>query len=168
MPRSFDLAATYGCSVAEVLTAFSDKRYWLKRLELSGCDETSLDVLDADDHAGIRIVTTQTVRLARLPKIVTQVHRGDLTLVREESWTPLRDGRSSADISAKMLGTPARVRADAELADEGSGARGTVHVTVEVKIPLLGGQLENQIGGQLVDLLRLEQEFTDKWVNDHS
>ena len=168
MPRSFDLAAAYGCSAAQVLTAFSDKQYWLTRLELSGCDETSLDVLNTGDDGAIDVVTTQTVRLARLPAIVTQIHRADLTLVREENWTPLAGGQSSATIAAKMLGTPARVRASAALSESACGARGDVYVTVEVKIPLLGGKLEEQIGAQLVELLRLEQEFTDKWVSDHS
>jgi hypothetical protein len=45
MPRSYDMAAEYPCSVAEVYGAFAEKAYWLERLEKSGCDAVSLDKL---------------------------------------------------------------------------------------------------------------------------
>jgi len=44
------------------------------------------------------------------------------------------------------------------------GARLKFRATVEVKIPLVGGKLENFIGGQLVDLLIREQRFTTTWI----
>ncbi|MCX2710583.1 DUF2505 domain-containing protein [Mycolicibacterium sp. J2] len=175
MPRSFDLAATYEHTAADVLAAFSEKQYWLARLEKSGCDEISLDVLQTSADGGIEVVTTQTVRPTKLPALVTQFHRGDLTLIREERWTPLRGaaagaGRASAIIKGELPGTPARVAATATLYDttDGTrGARGDVRVTIEVKIPLVGGKLENFIGGHLVEMLRLEQDFTSEWIRKH-
>ncbi|CDO09480.1 DUF2505 domain-containing protein [Mycolicibacterium cosmeticum] len=172
MPRSFDLAATYEYTAAEVHAAFSEKQYWLARLEKSGCDEISLDVLETGADGGIEVVTTQTVRPTKLPALVTQFHRGDLTLIREERWTPLRGadsgtGRATATIKGDLPGTPARVAATATLFDTTDGARGDVHVTIEVKIPLVGGKLENFIGGHLVEMLRLEQVFTSEWIREH-
>ncbi len=172
MPRSFDLAATYEYTAAEVHAAFSEKQYWLARLEKSGCDEISLDVLETGADGGIEVVTTQTVRPTKLPALVTQFHRGDLTLIREERWTPLRGadcrtGRATATIKGDLPGTPARVAATATLYDTTDGARGDVHVTIEVKIPLVGGKLENFIGGHLVEMLRLEQVFTSEWIREH-
>jgi hypothetical protein len=175
MPRSFDLAATYEYTAADVLAAFSEKQYWLARLEKSGCDEISLDVLQTPADGGIEVVTTQTVRPTKLPALVTQFHRGDLTLIREERWTPLRGaesgaGRATATIKGELPGTPARVAATATLYDvtDGTrGARGDVRVTIEVKIPLVGGKLENFIGGHLVEMLRLEQVFTSEWIREH-
>lgn len=161
------MAATYECTAGQVLAAFSEKPYWLTRLEKSGCDETSLDVLETAADGSIEVVTTQTVRPAKLPAVVTQFHRGDLTLRRVERWTAPVDGHSAGTIDGDLLGTPARVTATVVLADTATGARADVHVTVEVKIPLVGGKLESFLGGQLVDLLRLEQVFTSNWIKDH-
>ncbi len=39
--------------------------------------------------------------------------------------------------------------------------------TVEVRVPLVGGKIENFIGGQLVDLLIAEQRFTTVWITEN-
>lgn len=165
------MAATYECPAALVLAAFSEKPYWLTRLEKSGCDETSLDVLETAADGTIDVVTTQTVRPAKLPAVVTQFHRGDLTLIRKERWSPLsvtdQGARSSATIMGDLTGTPALVTASAALSDTDTGAHAQIRVTVEVKIPLVGGKLESFIGGHLVEMLRLEQVFTSEWIRDH-
>ena len=36
---------------------------------------------------------------------------------------------------------------------------------VEVRIPLVGGKVENFIGSQHVELLIAEQRFTTAWIN---
>ena len=40
--------------------------------------------------------------------------------------------------------------------------------TVEVRIPLVGGKLENFIGSQLVELLIREQRFTTTWIGENA
>ena len=87
------MATEYGGSVEQVHRAFSDEQYWLARLADSGADDYSLDSMTVDDD-GIDIVTTQTLRADRLPAVVTQFHRGDLSFVREETWSadPRRAG----------------------------------------------------------------------------
>jgi hypothetical protein len=42
----------------------------------------------------------------------------------------------------------------------------TLRATVEVRIPLVGGKLENFIGNQLVELLIREQRFTTMWIGE--
>ena len=49
---------------------------------------------------------------------------------------------------------------------ESGGARLKVRATVEVRIPLVGGKLENFIGNQLVELLIREQRFTTTWISE--
>jgi hypothetical protein len=39
---------------------------------------------------------------------------------------------------------------------------------VEVRIPLVGGKVENFIGSQLVGLLTAEQDFTTAWIRDNA
>ncbi len=74
------MAAEYEGSVEQVHQAFSDEQYWLARLADSGADDYSLDSMTVDGDGGIDVVTTQTLRADRLPGVVTQFHRGDLSL----------------------------------------------------------------------------------------
>jgi hypothetical protein len=169
MPRSFDMATEYGASVEQVLQAFGDEQYWLSRLADSGADEYSLDSLTADGN-GIDVVTTQRLRADRLPAVVTQFHRGDLALVREEKWSPVRDGRATATIRLAIIGAPATLSGAAVLAPAKSddSSRLEFNATVQVNVPLVGGKIENFIGGQLVDLLIAEQRFTTVWITENA
>lgn len=162
------MAAEYGGSVEQVHRAFSDERYWLARLTDSGADDYSLDSMVVDEHGGIDVVTTQTLRADRLPGVVTQFHRGDLSFVREETWSPVRDGKAGATVKGSIPGAPAGLTGTAALAPAGPGSRLEFTVEVEVRVPLVGGKIENFIGSQLVDLLIAEQRFTTVWIAENA
>jgi hypothetical protein len=167
MPRSFDMAADYGGSVDQVFRAFSDEQYWLARLAGSGADKTTLDAMEPTANGGVDVLTTQTLRAERLPAVVTQFHHGDLSFVREETWGPIVEGRTEAVVKGSIPGAPATLHGTAVLTPSGSGARLEFRATVEVRIPLVGGKVENFIGSQLADLLSAEQRFTTEWIREH-
>ncbi|MUM26710.1 DUF2505 domain-containing protein [Mycolicibacterium sp. CBMA 295] len=155
-------------SVEHVHRAFGDERYWLARLADSGADETTLDALTVTGDGGIDVVTTQILRADRLPGLVSQFHRGDLRIRREERWQPIRDGLADGTVEGSIPGAPVSLSGTAKLATTDSGSRLTVHITVEVRVPLVGGKIESFIGRQLVDLLTAEQRFTSVWISDHA
>lgn len=169
MPRSFDLAAEYEGTVEDVHRAFADEGYWLARLADSGADDATLDQMTVDADGGIDVTTTQILRADRLPGVVTQFHRGDLSIRREETWSPVRDGRASATVTGSIPGAPVSLTGAATLEprDDG-GARLTLRVTVEVRVPLVGGKIENFIGNGLVDLIIAEQRFTTEWITENA
>ncbi|MDP9168848.1 MAG: DUF2505 domain-containing protein [Actinomycetota bacterium] len=167
MPRSFDMAADYDGTVDQIHRAFSDENYWLQRLEQSGADKTTLESMTTDADGGIDVITTQTLRADRLPGVVSQFHHGDLSFVREEVWSPVRDGRATATVKGSIPGAPASLSGTAALSSTETGARLELTATVEVRIPLIGGKVENFIGSQLVGLLGAEQDFTTAWIRDH-
>ncbi|MCV7066875.1 DUF2505 domain-containing protein [Mycolicibacterium farcinogenes] len=167
MPRSFDMATDYEGSVEQVHRAFGDERYWLARLADSGADETSLDALNVTADGSIDVVTTQVLRSDRLPGLVSQFHRGDLSIRREEHWQPIRDGRSAGAVTGTIPGAPVSLSGTAALAGTDGGSRLSVHISVEVKVPLVGGKIESFIGSQLTDLLIAEQRFTSVWITEH-
>jgi hypothetical protein len=167
MPRSFDMAAEYDGSVEQVYRALRDQNYWHERLADSGADEATLDSMTVDD-GGIDVVTTQVLRRDRLPGVVTQFHRGDLSIVREEAWSPVRDGTATATVTGAIPGAPVSLTGTAVLAaTDGGGSRLQFTASVEVRIPLVGGKVENFIGSQLVELLIAEQRFTTAWIEDN-
>src|SRR5277367_3754059 len=168
MPRSFDMSTDYVVTVEEVFPAFSEEQYWLARLADSGADDTTLDSMQiggpSGDDGSIDVITTQILRSDRLPGVVTQFHRGDLRIRREERWEPVTNGSSTAIVTGSILDAPASLTGTAVL--ESGGSRLKLRATVEVRIPLVGGKLENFIGSQLVELLIAEQRFTTVWISE--
>jgi hypothetical protein len=169
MPRSFDMAAEYEGSVEQVHRAFGNQTYWLERLADSGADRATLDSMTVTADGGIDVVTTQVLRRDRLPGIVTQFHPGDLSIVREEKWSPVSDGRATATVTGAIPGAPVTLSGTAVLAsNDDGGSRLEFTAAVEVRIPLVGGKVENFIGNQLVELLIGEQRFTTAWIKDNA
>ena len=166
------MSTDYGVTVEEVLRAFSDEEYWLARLADSGADDTTLDSMQLGGPSGtdgsIDVITTQVLRSDRLPGLITQFHRGDLRIRREEKWEPVTNGSATAAITGSILDAPASLTGTAVLEPvaETGGARMKLRATIEVRIPLVGGKLENFIGNQLVELLIAEQRFTTTWIGE--
>ena len=117
--------------------------------------------------AASTVATTQVLRADRLPGIVTQFHRGDLKIQRVESWTGLVDGTATAAVTGAIAAAPVALSGDAHLAPSDAHARLAFRATVEVRIPLVGGKVENFIGNQLVELLIAEQRFTTMWIAEN-
>jgi hypothetical protein len=174
MPRSFDVSADYEGSIDGIYRAFTDADYWLGRLEFSSVDESKLESMrvggESGDDGTIDVVTLQVMHRHNLPSVVTQVHRGDLCIRREEIWSPLVDGTMTASIRGSILNAPVSVAGTAvisPLAPSG-GAKLDVSITVQVRIPLIGGKLEKLIGAQLATLLSEEQRFTTTWLDSRA
>jgi len=161
------MATDYAGSVKQVHDALCDEQYWLARLADSGADDASLDSMRLDDRGGVTVATTQILRADRLPGIVTQFHRGDLEIQRVESWTGLVDGMAMAAVTGAIAAAPVALSGDAHLAPSDTHARLAFRATVEVRIPLVGGKVENFIGNQLVELLIAEQRFTTMWIAEN-
>jgi hypothetical protein len=164
MPRSFDLSAYYSVGVEPVRAAFGDEEYWLARLADSGADFATLDSMVVEEDGRVIVATTQALRPDRLPAVITQFHRGDLRIVRTESWSPVTDGTAHAELNGSVPGAPVSLVGTAELAPSDSGSRMAFRATVEVNIPLVGGKLESFIGGKLAELVSAEQRFTTLWI----
>jgi hypothetical protein len=168
MPRSFDMSAEYEGGVEQVHRALRDQNYWLERLADSGADKATLDSMAVDGNGGIGVVTTQVLRRDRLPGVVQQFHPGDLSIVREEVWSPVDGDKATATVTGSIPGAPVSLTGTAVLAAAGNGgSRLQFTASVEVRIPLVGGKVENFIGSQLVELLIGEQRFTTAWLKDN-
>lgn len=167
MPRTFEISADCAGSVEKVRQAYREPGYWQARIASYGLDDAMLESLRETD--GILEVTThQVLRSAVLPGLITQVHRGDLSIRRTESWEPVRDGIATAAVEASIEGAPARVTGTARLSPAAvpDSSQLVYQLTVEVRVPLIGGKLENFIGAQLTDLVAAEQRFTTEWITD--
>jgi uncharacterized protein DUF2505 len=172
MPRSFDLSADYKDSVEEVHRAFRTEKYWRARLADIPVDDARLELLrvggESGDDGTVDVITLQVVHSHHLPALVKQLHRGDLCVRREETWGPVTDGAATASIVGAIVGTPVQVSGTAELSPGTlEGARLTFRITVTVRIPIIGGKVENLIGAHLADLVTREQRLTTEWIADN-
>ena len=158
------MATDYEGSVEQVHQALCDKQYWLARLADSGADDATLNSMQLTPEGGVDVTTTQVLRADRLPAVVTQFHLGDLEIHRMESWTGLVDGHAEATVSGSIYRAPVTLTGSAQLSPSKIQAHLAFHATVEVRIPLVGGKVENFIGNHLADLMNAEQRFTTRWI----
>lgn len=170
MPRSFDLSADYGGSVDDVHRAFTDESYWRARLADSGVDVATLESMRVGGESGdddtVEVVTLQVIHSHNLPGMVTQLHSGDLCIRREESWGAVTDGAAEGSVVGSIVDAPVNLAGSALLSPitETGGTRLEFRATVQVRVPIIGGKLENIIGGRLAELVAAEQRFTTKWM----
>lgn len=166
MPRSFDLSADYDGSVDEVHHAFTDENYWRARLAGSGVDVATLESMRVGDEDTVEVVTLQVIRSDKLPGMVTQLHSGDLRIRREEVWGPVTGGAATGSVVGSIVDAPVNLAGNAvlEAIDETGGSRLTFRATVQVRVPIIGGKLENIIGTRLAELVAAEQRFTTEWI----
>lgn len=164
MPRTFTLLQRYRASVEQVYAAFTDERYWLARLADSGADTAALDSMTVGTDGGVDVSTTQRLHREKLPALAAQFHPGDLEVTRHEKWRPVRDGKARAEVTGKIVGAPAKLSGDAVLEPAADGCELRLTATIRVDIPLVGGKIENFIGGQLTELITAEQRFTSTWL----
>jgi hypothetical protein len=172
MPRSFDLSADYDGSVEEVHRAFTHEDYWRARLAESGVDVGTLESMRVGDDDTVEVVTLQVIRSENLPGMVTQLHSGDLCIRREESWGPVSesDGSAQGSVLGSILEAPVNLTGEAALSPirETGGTRLVFRATVQVRVPIIGGKLENIIGARLAELVEAEQRFTTKWIAERA
>ncbi len=164
------MSADFEGSVEEIHRAFHETDYWTARLAEVPADVASVELLRIGGESGtdgtIEVVTVQTVHSHNLPGLVTQLHRGDLCIRREEAWGPVNDGFTTLSVRASVERTPVNVWGTGVLSPvgESGGSRLSGQLTVQARIPLIGGKVEKLIGAQLRELVALEQRFTTKWI----
>lgn len=111
-------------------------------------------------------MVTVTLRLLRdrLPALVTQIYRGDLTMVRNEAWRPDGTDVVRGDIRVAVPGAPVSAHGTATLTPQTDGSRLDCRTTVRVAVPYVGGKLEDYLGRQFCDGLPAIQDFTSEWI----
>lgn len=153
--------------VEQVFWAFGSRDYWTARLSAFGGGTAALDSLDLDNGGHVTVVVKLSLLRERLPRMVTQLHRGDLAMIRSERWYRIAEGRVRGDITASVPGAPFSAAGEALLAPTPNGSRLDYTTTVAVRIPLVGGKIESYIGNQASQEIAALQRFTTEWITDN-
>ncbi|HME77121.1 MAG TPA: DUF2505 domain-containing protein [Mycobacterium sp.] len=168
MPRtvSWSAESPFGCE--QFHSALRDEDYWLARL---GQYDVGTDIPDSPIVEGdgtVTVATTLSVFGDRLPKMVTQLRRGDVKMVRHEKWTPVEGGPVRGQTSTTAPGVPLSVLTEALLTPARDGSRLEYTTTVEIRVPFIGGKIESHIGSKVPEHIAETHRFTMAWINGNA
>jgi len=164
MPRLFELSFDSPVGVEEILAAFGDDEYWQERLAAFDSGTATLDSMTVDADGVVSVVLTVSLFAYRLPKLITTLVRGDLAMTRTETWYPAGNGQAHGEIEVAVPGAPVSAIGEVVLTSSAHGSRLKFSTAVQVKVPLVGGQVEGFIIGRLGSEIGAVQAFTDRWI----
>lgn len=168
MPRSVDVTVESPVSVATVLSTFGDEVYWRARLAEFTDGTATLDDLTVGDDGTVAIALRLGLVRDRLPKVITQLHKGDLEMLRKETWRWSDSGQARGDIDVSVPGTPLSVVGHGVLTPADTGTRLSYTATVKVNVPLVGGKIESYLCAQTVGEITRLQDFTNRWIAENA
>ncbi|MGE2692123.1 DUF2505 domain-containing protein [Mycolicibacterium pulveris] len=167
MPRSFEGQTESPASVDEIFAAFGRTDYWLARLATS--DATAeLDSLVVDPDGTVSVHLTQFLGRQLLPASVSKFIPGEVKLLHSETWRPEGDGEVRGQITVAISGGLGSCRAKTWLAPTADGSQLRFTGRVEVKIPLVGGNLEKSLGANLAANIPEVVRFTTTWITEQA
>lgn len=137
---------TFDKPAAAVLKMFSDKAYFERKYRELGYQE--IEVLEhSSDAKKFRIkVRYSAPNSAPVPDFAKRFLGENNVVTQSDTWDlEKKTGRLEAEIK----GVPVKVSADMRLADEGAGSSNTLKWTLSCGIPLIGGKLEQIVGGDI-------------------
>ncbi len=167
MSRSFDILTESPATVEQVHAAMSREDYWLARHAIFDATST-LDSLMIDADGTVTVHATQHLGRRLLPGVVAKFLPGDLKILHNETWRPVDETQVRGQVSVSALGGLGSGHAEAWLAPADNGSRLRFAATVEVRIPVVGGKLENSIGVDLAEKIAAIQRFTTAWIAEHA
>ena len=166
MPRPFDVTTDSPASVDQIRRAFGDEAYWQARIDEFGGGATTLDYLTVDSTGTVDVATTQDLRNDLLPGPLAKAFRGDLSVVRAETWRPGED-TLHGEVTISASGVPGSGVGSLVLEPVPGGSRLSFTGTLEIRIPLVGGRIEKAIADQIVAELPQLQRFTSDWISQN-
>ena len=154
----FSHRLTYDASPAEVHDMLADPAFREKVCVAMRASRRDVTV----DRAGaaLTVVVDQTQPARGIPSFAKRFVGDEIHIVQTETW---RDD-SSGDLSIDLPGKPGQFRGRIALAQDGAGTVETVSGDVKVKVPLVGGRLEELVGQLLQTALRTEERVGRVWL----
>jgi hypothetical protein len=160
----FNAIHKYQHAADEVFAALTDFEAVKSKYEAVGQSEVQLVRRDQGDDGSLTLVTTRVVPL-ELPGFARKVLSPKQLVTQTDVWSaPDGSGRRTGTFVVEAKGTPVRVQGTLELAPHGSnGCTNTTEVTVECKVPLIGGKIADLVANDTRRALDHEQS----WMSEH-
>ena len=160
----FSATHTYQRPAATVFAVLTDFDSVRQKYEALGHGDVELISREEDGEGGVTLVTRRVVPLD-LPGVAKKVLSPRQSVAQADTWSaPDADGVRTGTFAAVAKGTPVQVHGTMRLAP--SGARRCTNitdVTVDCKIPLIGGTIAGFVGGDTRRMVDHERA----WISEH-
>lgn len=159
-----------GVPAAALYREFTAVRYWedLVAHYRETATHTEIAHFSSDDN-GTDISFKHFLTAADLPAIVRPVVPRSFALTREQHFDPFEATSNTAagHYRAEIASAPIDLRGDYLLTDTATGSRMRLETQCAVRLPLIGGQIEQLLMGGLKIMFANEGEFTAEWIAAH-
>ena len=163
MSTQFEYRSAFSHPADEVYATIVDPDFLRTRLEQIGGPGAALLEHSADTD-GARYRLRHGVDPNALPSLVRGVLPGDFVIERTETWTRNGSGSYTGDVAVTIPETPGSATGGMRLRDTDEGSEHVIRVEVTVKVPILGGKIEEMVTGHVRGLLESESAFTQQWL----
>lgn len=120
------------------------------------------------DDGTHRLAVNVPIAGSALPAVVTKILKGTLTVHRVDEWSALDGDRATGTFSGKSSGVPSTSEGTYVLEPTETGSRLVAKGSVKVKIPLVGGKVEEASMQLVAAMLRFECDGAERWVEANS
>ncbi len=161
----FDAIHTYQQSADEVFAALIDFEAVKAKYEAIGQSDVLLVRRDDSDDGSVTMVTTRVVPL-ELPGFAKKVLSPKQHVTQTDVWSGADSkGRRTGTFVVEAKGTPVRLHGTLHLAPrKGSGCTNTTDVTVDCKVPLIGGKIADLVANDTRRALDHEQAWMHEYL----
>ena len=154
----FQHTSSYDAPADEVYAMFTDPAWRRKVGEAQGV--VSSDVTVTKQGEGHRVVIDQVQNTAGLPAIAKKIAGDTTRAVVTEVWT----SPTAGTIEILAPGKPTRATGTVSLVSEGGSTKHVTDLEVTVKVPIVGGRLENVMADNIGKGLEVEQAVGVAWL----
>jgi hypothetical protein len=147
-----------GTTVAEVFAMYADPAFRKAVSDYQHVVDFACEI--TPDDPGMRVRLEQAHGTDRIPGFARKLVGDEIRFVQEERWS----SPASADMHVTIPGKPGEMTGTETLAQSGADVEQTVDLQVEVKMPFVGGKVEDLIAGFLDKAFDAENKVGVKWL----
>jgi hypothetical protein len=157
---------TYAASIDDVLTMLGDSGATKAKYESMG--HRDIDVIDCTRLNGtLHVESTRTVDVD-LPGFAKKVLKPTNTMHQNDEWHEVGDGSWEGVFGVEVAGAPIELSGVMRLVAGDGTCTHDVTITMNVKVPLIGGKIADWAGKNDVKrTLDAEFAFGDEWLSSH-
>ncbi len=157
----FQHTATYNAPAAEVFAMLTDPAWREKVGTAQGVVSSKVTVTpEGPDSTGRRVVIDQVQNTAGLPAIAKKIAGETTRAVVTEVWTSSTTGT----IEILAPGKPTKAVGTVSLVAEGDTTRHVTDLEVTVKVPIIGGKLEQLMADNIDKGMEIEEAVGAAWL----
>jgi len=170
MGRRLDCKIAFGAPAEKIYQDFASREYWETLMDsyrwITPHSEIRKFRSDAD---GIEVVFRQNLPRMYLPAIAQAVVPVDMIVTRVQHFAPYDHTRNAAQgtYGASIPAGPGHFGGTYFLTETDSGSEARLASTCKVRIPLIGGKLEELILHHIKELFVAEEAFMADWIAKH-